>query len=109
MFGPVVCLLAGIGLILVLLLYFRFHPFISLIISALAVAFLSDRIPAGQAVVTVSSGFADLMGKIGILLVLASIIGSCLVESGAADRIIRTFGRIFGAGKEHYSLSLIHI
>jgi len=103
MFGPVVCLLAGIGLILVLLLYFRFHPFISLIISALAVAFLSDRIPAGQAVVTVSSGFADLMGKIGILLVLASIIGSCLVESGAADRIIRTFGRIFGAGKEHYS------
>jgi GntP family gluconate:H+ symporter len=101
--GPVWCLILGVGTIVVLLIYFRFHPFLVLLFSSLLCAFASDRIPAGDAVSTVSSGFAGIMGKIGILLVLASIVGKCLVDSGAADRIIRAFTRLFGEGKEHFS------
>lgn len=37
----------------------------------------------------VAKGFGDTCTKIGILIALASIIGMCLLESGAADRIVR--------------------
>ncbi len=103
MLGPVGCLFIGMGLILFLLLYLKLHPFLSLIISGLVVAVVSDRIPLTDAVSTVSSGFAGMMGQIGILLVMASIIGKCLVESGAADRIIRSLSRLFGKGREEYA------
>ena len=103
MIGPIGSLLIGIALIFLLLLYFRLHPFLALVVSAFAVAFLSDRVPVDQAVVTVTGGFAALMGKIGILLVLAALVGKCLVDSGAADRIVRSFGKVFGPSREQYS------
>jgi GntP family gluconate:H+ symporter len=73
------------------------------VVSAFAVAFSSDRILLEDAIPTVTGGFAGLMGKIGILLVLAAIVGKCLVDSGAADRIVRGFSRAFGRGREQYS------
>jgi len=103
MLGPLGCLFVGMGLILFLLLYLKLHPFLSLIISGLVVAIISDRIPLVDAVGTVGSGFAGMMGQIGILLVMASIIGKCLVESGAADRIIRSLSRLFGKSREEYA------
>ncbi len=103
MLGPVGCLFVGMGLILFLLLYLKLHPFLSLIISALLVAAVSDRIPVTEVLGTVVSGFAGMMGQIGILLVMASIIGKCMVESGAADRIIRSLSRLFGSSREEYA------
>lgn len=103
MIGPIGCLLLGIGLIFLLLLYFRFHPFLALVVSAFAVSFLSDRIPLEEVISTVTGGFASLMGKIGILLVLAAIVGKCLVDSGAADRIVRSFAGAFGKGREQFA------
>lgn len=38
----------------------------------------------------VASGFGTTAGKIGILIAMASIIGKCLLDSGAADRVVRT-------------------
>jgi len=103
MVGPIPCLLLGIGLILFFLLYWRLHPFLALISTAFICALLSDQIPLLEVIPTVTGGFANLMGRIGILLVLASIIGKCLVDSGAATRIIRSFSNAFGEGREEYS------
>lgn len=44
----------------------------------------------------VASGFGTTAGKIGILIAMASIIGKCLLDSGAADRIVRTALAKFG-------------
>lgn len=44
----------------------------------------------------VAEGFGSTAGKIGILIAMAAIIGKCLLESGAADRIVRTTLRWFG-------------
>ncbi|RJP20082.1 MAG: GntP family permease [Candidatus Omnitrophota bacterium] len=104
MFGPLVCLIVGVGLILFLILYLRFHAFLALISAALVVALLSDRIPLAEAIPMVTAGFGGMMEKIGILLIMAAIIGKCLMDSGAADRIVRGFTRLFGAGRENYSL-----
>jgi GntP family gluconate:H+ symporter len=42
------------------------------------------------AAVRVASGFGSTCTKIGILIAMASIIGKCLLDSGAADRIVRS-------------------
>lgn len=44
----------------------------------------------------VAQGFGDTCTKIGILIALASIIGMCLLESGAADKIVRSTLRKLG-------------
>ncbi|NQV28618.1 MAG: GntP family permease [Rhodopirellula sp.] len=44
----------------------------------------------------VANGFGSTAGKIGILIAMASIIGKCLLDSGAADRIVRTALARFG-------------
>ncbi len=44
----------------------------------------------------IASGFGSTAGKIGILIALASVIGSCLLTSGAASRIIHSLIHLFG-------------
>ena len=44
----------------------------------------------------VAGGFGTTAGKIGILIAMASIIGKCLLDSGAADRVVRTALGWFG-------------
>lgn len=104
MLGPLFCLLIGVGLVLFLILVLRFHAFLALTFSALAVAFLSNRIAATDAIPFVVAQFGDMMGSLGILLALAAIIGKCVMDSGAADRIVRFFSRLFGEKREEYSL-----
>ena len=44
----------------------------------------------------IASGFGRTCGNIGILIALAAIIGKCLLESGAAERIVRSAMRMVG-------------
>ena len=44
----------------------------------------------------VALAFGNTCGKIGILIALAAIIGKCLLDSGAADRIVRSALRLLG-------------
>ncbi|QDU95412.1 GntP family permease [Lignipirellula cremea] len=44
----------------------------------------------------VAKGFGDTCRSIGLLIAMASIIGKCLLDSGAADRVVRTALRLVG-------------
>lgn len=44
----------------------------------------------------IAAGFGSTCASIGILVAMASIIGNCLLHSGAADRIVRTTLNCFG-------------
>lgn len=44
----------------------------------------------------VAAAFGNTCGKIGILIALAAIIGKCLLDSGSADRIVRSALRVVG-------------
>lgn len=44
----------------------------------------------------IAYGFGKTCGKIGILIAMAAIIGKCLLDSGAADRIVRSTLRLVG-------------
>jgi GntP family gluconate:H+ symporter len=44
----------------------------------------------------VAHSFGEIMGRIGLAIAFASIVGRALMETGAADRIVRFFVRLFG-------------
>jgi len=44
----------------------------------------------------VAAAFGGTVGKIGIVIAMAAVIGKCLMDSGAADRIVRSFLKVLG-------------
>jgi gluconate:H+ symporter, GntP family len=61
------------------------------------IALAAARRLAGQNVgQRVATGFGNTVASIGILIAMAAIVGKCLLESGAADRIVRSALRITG-------------
>ncbi len=44
----------------------------------------------------IASAFGDMVGSIGMLIAFAAIIGMCLLDSGAADRIVRSALNVVG-------------
>ncbi|MBL04503.1 MAG: hypothetical protein CMJ99_02565 [Planctomycetes bacterium] len=53
-----------------------------------------------------AKGLGTTAGGIGIVIALAAIIGQCLMESGAADKITRVLLRIFGEKRANWALLL---
>ncbi len=74
------------------------HPFISLLIASLSVGILSGQSPI-ECLEYISNGFGSILGKIGLIVILGSIIGVILERSGATMRIamivLNTIGKRF--------------
>ncbi len=102
---PLLILLIAIGVVFVLIIKLRINAFIALICAATVVGVLSPLIPLGEVMPDVANNFGRVCGGIAIVIALAALIGQCLMESGAADKIVRVFVRALG--EEHASLSLL--
>lgn len=113
--GPFLILLIGISIVLVGIIVFRLHAFIPLIIAALVVGSITSTDALFEYALSkgmgeaealsfmnqtigkrLSTAFGNTCAKIGILIAMASVIGTCLLKSGAADRIIRSSLRLSG-------------
>lgn len=115
---PIYLLIIGLVIVIGSILVLRLHPILALFIGALAVSLLTpahlvrdyaasshlsaeeteillERSPGERIVIA----FGDTAGSIGLLIVLASIMGKCLLESGAAERIVRSMVGFFGEKK----------
>lgn len=103
MIHPLVILLAGIATVVGLILVLRLNAFFSLICAAFVVSLLSPGETAIKAV-RVAEAFGSAAGSIGIVIALAAVIGMCMLESGAADRIVRTFLSLFGVRRADSAL-----
>jgi GntP family gluconate:H+ symporter len=92
-----------------LILYLRVNAFLALIVAALLLGLLSDRVilgPPDEAGVRdvvlsnsfkqVAQSFGEMMARIGIVIALATIIGKAMMDSGAAERIVQACIRLFG-------------
>lgn len=109
----------AIVVVLVSILVFRLHAFLALLAAGLLVAALTpgsalvgyaqievDRgnmsLPEAQSLVKtnapsrLATSFGEMTAKIGILIALASIIGQCLLESGAASAIVQRMLAVTG-------------
>jgi gluconate:H+ symporter, GntP family len=121
---PLFIILMGTAMVLFCIIRLKLHAAVSLLLAALVTALLtspeliiafaehkgmSDQ--EVQALANMSVGkrlataFGNTSGKIGILIALASIIGTALMRSGGAERIIRGLLALFG--KRNTSLALL--
>lgn len=97
----------GIGLIALILLILKtkIHVFIALIVASCVIGLVGGMAP--QAVVSaITSGFGGTLGSIGIIIGLGVMLGQVFEESGAAERMARTFLKLFGKGKEELAMAV---
>src|SRR6266516_4196436 len=93
--SPALILLVGMATILGAILLLRLNPFLALIAAAIVVSLLAPGAPAVK-IARVAEGFGRTAGTIGIVIALAAITGKAMMDSGAADRIVRAFIALLG-------------
>ncbi|MFK0684419.1 gluconate:H+ symporter [Ochrobactrum sp. BD67] len=94
--GALISIAVGAVLLLLLLIIrFRVHAFVALVIVSLLTA-LATGIPAGNILTTITSAFGSTLGGVALLVGLGAMLGRLLEISGGAqalaDDLIRRFG-----------------
>jgi GntP family gluconate:H+ symporter len=119
---PIILLAIGIILVVGGIIGLKLHPFLALLFGAFVVAFLtptsiieqfglSKGMDAAAALTyskksvgeRIATEFGNTCAKIGILIAMAAIIGKCMLESGAAERIIRSLLKFTGVDKAPFA------
>ena len=115
---PIIILAAGILIVVGGIIGLKLHPFLALLFGAIVVAALTPSIAIEHFALTkgltpelakalgkksigerVATEFGNTCAKIGILIAMAAIIGKCMLESGAAEKIIRSLLKFTGIDK----------
>lgn len=115
MLDPILILLVGVVIVVGGIIGFKLHPFLALLLAALAVALLTPTefvqqyfVSKGMSEVEalkaahksigerIGVEFGNTCAKIGILIAMAAIIGKAMLDSGAAEKIIRAMLKITG-------------
>ncbi len=94
----------GIATMVVLVLRTRLDAFVALLIAALVTGFVAGS-PALDTIKSMTTGFGNTLGSIGIVIGLGVGIGKILEVSGAADTLARTLVRALGRGREHWAMA----
>ena len=106
--SPLVILLVALLIVVGGTLLLRLHPFLTLIVAAFTVAALTPSgakgfVAPGQ---LVAEGFGKAALDIGIVIAMASILGTCLSAAGAAERIVVSIQRAVGEARTPLALLL---
>ena len=99
-------LLVAITLLLFMILKTRIQAFPALIISALITGSLGSM-PGEFMIATISKGFGNTLGNIGIVIGFGVMMGSVLQLSGAAQKMAQVFIKLLGKGREALALVII--
>ena len=115
---PLLILLIAIVVVVVSIIWLRLHAFVALLLAAFIVAILTPGSSIEQFALEsglspeqaralaersigerIAAAFGNTTAQIGILIAMAAIIGKCLLESGAAERIVRSIIKLTGQEK----------
>jgi gluconate:H+ symporter, GntP family len=115
---PVFIIIIGILIVVGGIIGLRLHPFLALLLAAFVVAILTPTPVIMQFALSkgmsaeaalrfanrhvgerIAEEFGRTVGAIGILIAMASIIGKSMLESGAAEKIVRSLLRLTGVSK----------
>ncbi len=100
---PLIILVVGMLTVILMITWLRMNAFIALITSAVVVSLLSPGDMA-EKISRVATEFGNTAGSIGIVIALAVVIGKCMMDSGAADRIVRGFLSLLGEKRSSTAL-----
>ncbi len=91
-----------IGLVL-LITKFKVHPFVALTIAAGFLG-LTSGMPVDKVMKSFQDGFGGVLGFVGIILGLGTMLGKLMADSGGADQIAQTLIRRFGKDRVHWAM-----
>lgn len=79
-----ICLMAGIAIIILLTARYRVHPFFALLIACFFVR-LVVQMPVVIILTTIKEGFGHIMQSLGFIIVLGTTLGVLLEHSGCTN------------------------
>lgn len=95
----------GITLLIFMMLKTKVHPFLAMIISA-SITGLVGGMPAGDVVNSITTGFGNTLGSIGIIIGFGVMMGEIFEVSGAAKKMAQIFVEKLGKGREELALAI---
>ena len=96
---------AGLILLLVLIIKFKVHAMISILIGAVAIGLMAGM-PLSDIIGSVNEGIGNTLKGIALLVGLGSMFGAILEESGGAQTLAVTMVRKFGDEKAAWALGI---
>lgn len=96
---------AAIAVLLLMIMKFRIHAFIALVIVSVLTA-IATGVPAGQLVPTLLSGFGGTLASVALLVGLGAMLGRMLEVSGGADVLTNALIKRFGEKRAPLALSV---
>ena len=98
--------LIAIVALIFLITNLKVHPFVALILAAGFLG-LAARIPLPNVVDSFQKGFGGVLGFVGIVIGLGTMLGKLMAVSGGADRIAKTMVGAFGERRIHWAMMLV--
>ena len=98
-------MIAAIALLLVLIMKFKVHAFVALIIVSLLTA-LAAGIPVNKILPTLLGGFGNTLAAVALLVGLGAMIGRLLEVTGGAKVLADTLINKFGEQKAPFALGI---
>jgi len=110
-YWPFFVLATSVVFVAAAIVVFRIHAFFALMLAAMLAGAMSETLPGLpgrnhliQAIELPMLEFGATAGKIAWVIALAALIGVCLMESGAADKIVRSLLRVLGERRAAWAL-----
>ncbi|PQJ33860.1 gluconate transporter [Salinibacter sp. 10B] len=103
--SPLVPFLFGLVAVVVFLVVLRLPAFLGLTLATIVVGLSTPEVSFANVPPEMATAFGDVMEAIGIPILMAAIIGKSLMDSGAAERIVRTF--LAQTGDERSEVALL--
>lgn len=99
----ILSVLAGIAILLILVLYFKIHAFIALLIASIAVGLLAGLNP-NEVIKTIQNGMGSTLGFVATIVGLGAILGAILEHSGGTKAIVNYMISKFGIDRSPSAL-----
>lgn len=101
----VIAAIIGLALLLVLIIKFKVHAMLSILIGAIAIGLIAGM-PFEEIVTAVDDGIGNTLKGIAILVGLGSMFGAILEASGGAQTLAVTMVKKFGDEKAAWALGI---
>jgi gluconate:H+ symporter, GntP family len=102
--NPLAVFVIGLIVVVALLVWLRIPAFIGLVIAGIVVGAVTVEVPFGEVPEEFAGALGETFGGIGIPILMAAVIGKTMMESGAAERVVRWFQSLTGEDRSYLAL-----
>ncbi len=102
----IIAFVAAIVIMIVAISKFKVHPFLSIMGVSLLLALVAG-IPLGEIANVIGAGFSGTFSSIGIVIILGTLIGSILEQTGAAFKLAVMVIKLVGKNNPELAIELM--